>query len=353
MKIERLELREFSAFKEIDVAFSPGINVLLGTNATGKSHLMKALYGPLKTLEQPSTSPVPLATLLQEKLANVFKPDDGFMGRLVRRRQGQSQGWITIHGTTGKIEITVNTRTGKPPVEVGEASWKSEAPSIYLPTREVLAMYEGFAAAYQNRELSFDETYYDACLALGHTVLKGPRSEEAKKLIAPIEAALKGRVALRGSRFYLVRSDGEMEAHLVAEGLRKIACLAHLVLNGSLTTNGILFWDEPEANLNPALVSLVVDILLALGERGVQIFVTTHDFLLSRKLSLLSEYKKRPEVPIRFYSFHREDGDGPVLVDAGETLAELPENSILDEFARHYDFERELFDEALEGGSVG
>jgi hypothetical protein len=167
MKIQSLALREFSVFKEVELELSPGINVLLGTNATGKSHTMKALYAPLKTFEQAGTT-MPLDLRLHEKLAHVFKPDDGFMGRLVRRRKGQSQGSITIKGTTGAIELTLNTRTGKPPVEVGTATWKSEAPSIFLPTREVLAMYEGFTAAYQDRELPFDETYYDACVALSH-----------------------------------------------------------------------------------------------------------------------------------------------------------------------------------------
>ncbi|MEO5726052.1 MAG: AAA family ATPase, partial [Byssovorax sp.] len=165
MTIEQLKLWEFSAFKEVELDFSPGVNVFLGANASGKSHAMKSLYAPLKTLEQNGGTTVPLEVRLHEKFANVFKTDEGFMGRLVRRRRGQSQGWITIKGTSGKIELTLNTRAGKPPVEVVTADWKSGAPAIFLPTREVLAMYEGFAAAYQDRELSFDETYYDACVA--------------------------------------------------------------------------------------------------------------------------------------------------------------------------------------------
>ncbi|HSN98346.1 MAG TPA: AAA family ATPase [Candidatus Nanopelagicales bacterium] len=345
MTVERLELCEFSAFSKVEIDFSPGINVFLGTNATGKSHAMKALYAPLKVFEQSATK-LPVEARLHEKLSNVFKPDDGFMGRLVRRRRGQSQGWIRIEGPPGEISLTLNSRPRKPPVEVTAATWQSRATSIFLPTREVLAMYEGFVAAYQDRELSFDETYQDACIALGRGALRGPRSDAAKALIAPIEAALGGRVSLEGNRFYVVRKDGAMEAHLVAEGLRKIASLAHLVLNGSLTKNGLLFWDEPEANLNPRLVSLVVDILIELGKRGVQIFLTTHDYLLSNKLSLIAEYGKHADVPIRFFAFFRKDGDGPVTVTPGNTLAELPDNPILDEFTRHYDFERALFDEA-------
>jgi len=349
MKIKKVGLWEFSAFK--DVVFEPcaGLNVFLGTNSTGKSHAMKALYAPIKTMEQ-TDSTIPLDARMHEKIAKVFRPDEGYLGRLVHRRKGQGRGGIEIEGTSGDLRVTLFTR-GKKNIEVRAATWKAEEPTIFLPTREVLAMYEGFVAAYQDRELSFDETYYDACVALGRAVLRGPRSEQAWALIAPIEAALGGKVALQGSRFYLVRKDGVMEAHLVAEGLRKIACLAHLVLNGSLTTNGILFWDEPEANLNPRLVSLVVDILLELGKHGVQIFVTTHDYLLAHKLSLISEYAKRPDVPIRFFAFHREDEHGPVLVSPGSTLAELPDNPILDEFAKHYDFERRLFDEDSGAGA--
>lgn len=349
MKITKVNLWEFSAFKDAEIAPCAGINVFLGTNASGKSHAMKALYAPIKTLEQ-TDSTIPLDARLHEKLAKVFRPDDGFLGRLVRRRKGQGQGWIDIEGTTGNIGVTIFTR-GKKKLEVRSDSWKTVEPTIYLPTREVLAMYEGFVSAYQAREISFDETYYDACVALGQSVLRGPRSEEAQRLIAPIEVALGGKVVLQGNRFYLARKDGVMEAHLVAEGLRKIACLAQLVLNGSLTTNGILFWDEPEANLNPRLVSLVVDILVELGRRGVQMFITTHDYLLAHKLSLLSEYGKYPDVGIRFFAFHREEEHEPVHISPGRTLADLPDNPILDEFAKHYDFERKLFDERLSGGA--
>ena len=347
MTVTHLDLSDFSAFEKVAIDFSPGINVLIGTNATGKSHAMKALYAPLKVFEQPATT-IPIEARLQEKLANVFKPDDGFMGRLVRRRKGQSQGHVRIAGSSGAIAFTLNTRTTRPPIELTENTWKAKARSIYLPTREVLAMYEGFAAAYQDREISFDETYYDACMALGRAALRGPRSEDTRKLIGPIEEALGGKVTLQGNRFYVSRKDGDMEAHLVAEGLRKLASIAHLVTNGSLAKHGVLFWDEPEANLNPKLVGLVVDVLLNLGKRGVQIFLTTHDYLLSHKLSLLAEYGKYPDVPIRFFAFHRPGGRGPVSVSPGATLAELPENPILDEFNRHYDFERSLFGEAVE-----
>ncbi|WP_235919581.1 AAA family ATPase [Heliomicrobium undosum] len=40
----RLQADNFSAFDNIDLSFSPGINVFIGRNGTGKTHIMKALY---------------------------------------------------------------------------------------------------------------------------------------------------------------------------------------------------------------------------------------------------------------------------------------------------------------------
>jgi hypothetical protein len=217
------------------------------------------------------------------------------------------------------------------------------AKALFLPSRELLSMYEGFLAAYKGRELSFDETYYDACFALSATALRGERYQETAALRAPLEAAIGGPVVLEGSRFFVRKPDGDMEPHLLAEGWRKLASVAHLIANGSLSAGTAFFWDEPEAGLNPELVVLVVELLLALAERGVQIFVATHDYLLSQKLSLISEYGRRPGAPIRFFGFQRGPG-GAVTVASGEAVTALPHDPILAEFLRHYDFERDFFD---------
>jgi len=45
MKVDSLHLEQLSVFADVELVFSPGINVFLGTNGTGKSHAMKALPG--------------------------------------------------------------------------------------------------------------------------------------------------------------------------------------------------------------------------------------------------------------------------------------------------------------------
>ena len=42
--ISRLELRSFTQFSELDIDFAPKINIIVGENGTGKTHLLKAAY---------------------------------------------------------------------------------------------------------------------------------------------------------------------------------------------------------------------------------------------------------------------------------------------------------------------
>jgi AAA15 family ATPase/GTPase len=106
-----------------------------------------------------------------------------------------------------------------------------------------------------------------------------------------------------------------------------------------------LFWDEPEANLNPRLVTLIAEILRRLANGGVQVFLATHDYLLSSELSLAAEYPEQSPAhlncDIRFFCAYRaEDG---VRIESSATLPQLRENPILKEFAAHYDREQLLF----------
>jgi len=47
-KIESLTLENFTVFENTTFEFCPGINVLIGENSTGKTHVLKVLYSFLK-----------------------------------------------------------------------------------------------------------------------------------------------------------------------------------------------------------------------------------------------------------------------------------------------------------------
>ena len=357
MKIKAVDLTNFSVFQNAELHFCPGLNILIGANATGKTHVLKLLYAACSVMPKRNFGDVKLLNVLHTKLRNVFKADRDELWHVIRR--GNNRAKISIEFDSDRIGFDIinpamkRFRSGLSMTETPH--FKDEARALFLPSREVLSMFRGFVPAYDEREQAVDETYYDLCKALMHSELKA-RDPERVRLVDLLQKHLGGAVIFTGIDFYvrphkpaqarqaLRESNGErdMEIQLVSEGLRKLAMLAQLVKNGSIRRNGILFWDEPESSLNPKLIALMAGILRDIAEMGVQIFIATHDYLLTREFSLAVEYKTKPVVDTRFFSFGRQ-GDSPVNVESGRVLAELDHNPLLDEFEAHYGREQALF----------
>ncbi|HFC11308.1 MAG TPA: ATP-binding protein [Anaerolineae bacterium] len=205
-----------------------------------------------------------------------------------------------------------------------------------------MSIFPGFISAYQKRELAFDKTYYDLCLALDASPLRQPLFKHEAYILEPLYEIIHGKVYREGRGFYVDLPDAKkLDANIVAEGLRKIATLIYLVKNGSIAPNSILLLDEPEANLNPKLVPKMLEFLRRLTGEGVQIFLATHDYLVAHELSLHAEYVE--DDTSRFFSFYRqENGDGGA-VEVGDTLVDIDHNPILDEYAAHHERETALF----------
>lgn len=350
MKVQTLTLKNFTAFADARFEFSPGINVLIGANATGKTHILKLLYATLKTWDverrhrqEKVNGYETLALRLHDKLNGVFKPDDNRLGRLIHRGSVKRRAEVNVQCAPGEIRYWYSGDAGHLRIESPQLC--NVPPSLFVPSKEGLSFFEGFIHAYQNRELSFDETYYDLCVALSGLKLKSQVAQFGPTTVRELRGVLQGKVAMKNGKFFVRQKDGLIEAHLLAEGLRKVAMLLHLIDNGSIVPNSALFWDEPESGLNPRLVKVIADVLLKLAASGSQIFVATHDYLLTNELSLAAEYET-PEgkaAKTRFFCLSREKPNAAVEVESGDVLGELENNPILQEFAAHYDREQRLF----------
>ena len=353
MKVTSIRVQNFSVFEEAELKFCDGVNVFIGTNATGKSHLMKVMYSMMKASEQAPWKTDNLALMykvrLPDKMAKVFRPQEDSIGRLVKRSVGAGTASVNLRLSSGHLSFNATTKGSLRVSRRGTFVTKAEK-SLFIPSREVLSFHSSLIAAYKNSELNFDETYVDLANALAAAPLLGQRANKAQVLVNDIEKVLGGKVfqAPDGS-LHLKNKHGDFEPHLLSEGWRKLASLCRLILNGSLIGNGFLFWDEPEANLNPEMIVKVAKLLRILAASGVQVFISTHDYLLTRYLSLAAEYSDQLPVvekcPIRFFGFSRTSGS--VEVSQAGTLQELPENQILQEFAALYDREGVLFERSL------
>ena len=118
--------------------------------------------------------------------------------------------------------------------------------------------------------------------------------QNAKKLLKSLQTAIEGKVKAQNKEFFLQSNRGSLEFSLVAEGVRKLGLLWLLIQNGTLLEGSVLFWDEPETNLNPKLFELTISILLELQRMGVQIFIATHDYIILKELDL--QKKKNDEI---------------------------------------------------------
>lgn len=139
-----------------------------------------------------------------------------------------------------------------------------------------------------------------------------------------------GTVREEGGRFYLkVPGGGKYEMPLVAEGMRKLAMLARLIANGTLFESGFLFWDEPEANLNPRVIRHVASTISQLAKSGVQVFVGTHSLYLMKELEILKRNGGEDFPTLQFVTLAK--GDSGVRASVGEYLEDLDDLAILDE----------------------
>jgi wobble nucleotide-excising tRNase len=116
---------------------------------------------------------------------------------------------------------------------------------------------------------------------------------------------------------------------MLAEGLRKFGTLQKLLANGSLTKNSTLYWDEPEANLNPALLRKLAVILAELARQGFQIILATHSMSLLKEFHILSREPKKEKLPIKYFGLNAQPGEATTVV-ATDDFKYLPDVVALD-----------------------
>ena len=368
--ISRLHLKNFIAFADLGINFSPGINIVIGENGTGKTQLLKAILA----LSGPAAHGEQAGEQLARKLCRLYHPLSNQVGEL-RRTGARGQAQLSATFASGQ-EIAAQFSGSATAAKVSTSTNEVAAPALFIPTKEVLSLVRGLTAEQPHLptiERIFDDGYLDLANAL---VKEGVNDLNAKVQLNPkfgsivprLTNLIGGQYLLENGRFvfepgryvekdaatrskaqhaqmyqdstewkFVPGSKRRLSSGMTAEGFRKIGVLQRLLGNGSLNpgSTGPLLWDEPESNLNPKLMKDLVQVLLELARNGQQVILATHDYVLLKWFDLLMDRGKSDHVV--FHRLYREEGHQAIRSESHSDYSIVGRSAISNTFAELYD----------------
>lgn len=339
---QSLTLENFTAFSEASFEFCPGVNVLVGENGTGKTHVLKVLY----SVQLMGSDASPLVKSWGVKsVFRVSSPED-----LFRVSEGVPKPY-EIQGRTADMVWRFKAFQGEPNSDLAEAwemgfgNWlwfahhsptKIKEP-VFIPSWPIIGSTVGFASTYDRVQMDVDSN-------VRHLVsqLLSPHQREpdaaTSALMVGLEMLLNGKAVTEGERFYIVGPGRRTPIQLEADGIKVLATLERLISVGVLVPGTCLYWDEPEAHLNPSLMDEVIKAILMLSRAGIQVFLATHSYIILKELEVQAESGDH----LKFFALEKTaDGtkvhEASRYLDIAPNLIEAQYGSLLDRaFAKDF-----------------
>ncbi|MDR2727739.1 MAG: AAA family ATPase [Chitinispirillales bacterium] len=297
--INNIKISKFVVFKEITFNFSPGVNVIIGENGTGKTLLLKAIYANEDARKKCSEGKC------VEGLESFFYNENLVATLGIEGEYADS--------FLSNVDFTINGDSTPDPV--------------FIPAKEMLTHARGLLVMKEKygKNMPFDITLLD--IIKKAQIWKLEKAPPVAYKIAPLlKNAIDGTVdAKDDGSFWMKKSNGtSIPFSMEAEGLRHLGLIWQLLMNGSIKEDSTILWDEPESNLNPNHLPLVADIILELQRNGVQLIITTHEYNLARYIDI----KKQNDDKVKFISLYKEKDTA--LYSAADSFLTLKPNSIDD-----------------------
>lgn len=382
--INNIKISNFTVFKNVEINFSKGLNVFIGRNGTGKTHLLKLIncldynfyeiqnkvdnivknarikkniypfdtniykifskYHNFENIEDRINNFIKeyIEYLKKEKhyeheIKRIFETVDKYINEcnvIFNKKINLVLDIMkVIYNTKGK-EITNFLPQFEFFINDDELSYFRKNKFTFIPCKDILTSSNGFTALYDKRDIHFEAVYYNI---IKKTEL--PKLRELDKdlfeIAKKIEDAIGGKTIYKNNNFFIdYKNIGEISFDMVAEGHKKLALIYTLIMNGEIDKNTILLLDEPESNLNPSLTDLLVNILLSLSKLGVQIFIATHNSFILDDIEL----QRTDKDAIMYHSFYFDEDDfnSGVKIETKENLSDLKNNPINEKIIKQH-----------------
>lgn len=144
--------------------------------------------------------------------------------------------------------------------------------------------------------------------------IKPKTSGNFEEIADSLEKILGGEFVFKGDNlsFKDKETGREISKHLVSFGMTNLGMIHALLKHNVITKGSFVFIDEPETNLHPDWQLILMNALLALADKGVNIVITTHSTDILKSLEVGLKKRKIDDVN-EFLSVHFVDLDGYLL----------------------------------------
>jgi len=336
----QITLENLAVFRKLEWQPHKFLNLIIGENDTGKTHLLKTLYVIARSIEEYQKRQIHSETWgerIANKLLWTFQPAHWELNSLIR--QGESKLKVEINFYHENLYFTLGENNTTTISEFSELNCQfPKFNTLFIPAKEVLTSYEAIAATREQLEIAgFDDTYYDLIKALRLPMTKGQIQPDLQALTLELDQMIEGEIVLDKQSFIFKRAAEQYSMSQTAEGIKKIGILSTLIRNRLLKKNTILFIDEPETNLHPKLIIALVDTLFLMASMGISIYLATHSYFVLRRLEWLARKHNesiglcslyRNGITPKFYNLQDGMPSNPII----DVSLELYEQNVLLDF---------------------
>ena len=372
--IKNIKLENIVAFRKISLDFSPKVNIIIGENGTGKTQLMKLAYAISKITSPDYKDAVDLKSVTTELLLNLFNPIENKIGKLWHKGSSSTAKAAVEFSNESTVKLEFNYNSKNVDIDCGKSDNLS---AVFIPTKEILSLLKGIQSVESDLSVVkniFDQTYIDllenvlinAEANIDERISSEPRFGTIYPKLVDIiggkyifedndfkfqsggylEKKKRFNVKHAGAyaditecKFKKESSVDDMSVLMTAEGFRKIGIIQRLLENKRLDSRvcQTLFWDEPEANLNPNLMKQVVQTILELSRNGMQIIISTHDYTTLKWFDILADNSKDDHV--KYHHIYRSEDNYDLHYEAHDNYLSITPNEITKTFQEIIEYE--------------
>ena len=302
----RIKINRFTVFKEFDIDFCEGINIIIGKNGVGKTHLLKMIFAMSTAMREQinvqtdNAETVKISPqMAQMKFESIFDTD-------------QITAYMNIVGA--KYEIFYDNDVI---IKV-----------VFVPEKEMLSHASGLLTMKKKygSNMPFDLTLLDI-IEKAQAWKLSDIPHIANEVTPSLEKVMNGTVEVRNDgSFWMKKNNGSaIPFSMEAEGPKRLGLLWQLLMNESIDKNTLLLWDEPEVSINPENIPVLVDAMLQMQRHGVKIIMATHSYNFARYFDILRKNSDN----IQYYCLYTSDG-GFTQYAKADSFAALNPNPIDD-----------------------